>query len=246
LFRYLCTFHKVFPGSRLPDLNYSNSGIIREQVPFAIVHPELNPPYVDSIDRAERIFEMNGGRPFFFQFGEHRLGLVHVTTCSGRRSGSNRSLQEQLARAERTVERASDFNPKSKTDARQKKLQSIVRRLGQHKFRTELLRAYQYRCPITECDLPDALEAAHIQAYRGEQFHHVQNGILLRSDIHTLFDLGKIGIHPDTRRVVISEALRGTVYEKPENKKFKPPEHPTDRPNSEVLRLHLKEWDLGK
>jgi hypothetical protein len=35
---------------------------------------------------------------------------------------------------------------------------------------------------------------------------------LLRSDIHTLFDLGKIGIHPDTRRVVISEALRGTVY----------------------------------
>jgi hypothetical protein len=69
---------------------------------------------------------------------------------------------------------------------------------------------------------------------------------LLRSDIHTLFDLGKIGIHPDTRRVVISEALRGTVYEKLENKKFKPPEHPTDRPNSEVLRLHLKEWDLGK
>jgi len=163
-----------------------------------------------------------------------------------RTSVSTRNLQKQLDHAERKVERAGDFNPKSKKDAREKALQAIVRRRGQHRFRTELLLAYGHRCPITKCDLPEALEAAHIQAYRGEKFNHVQNGILLRGDIHTLFDLGKIGVHPDTHKIVISGALRGTVYEKLEKEKFLQPTHPKDRPNSEVLRFHLKEWNLGK
>ena len=51
------------------------------------------------------------------------------------------------------------------------------------------------------------LEAAHISPYRGEDDNHVENGLLLRSDIHTLFDLDLLGIDPERLRVVLHQDL---------------------------------------
>lgn len=70
----------------------------------------------------------------------------------------------------------------------------VARRRGQAAFRAALLEAYDGKCCVTGCALKDALEAAHIAPYRGDHSHHVQNGLLLRSDIHTLFDLGLLVI----------------------------------------------------
>ncbi|MEX2247978.1 MAG: HNH endonuclease [Dehalococcoidia bacterium] len=74
-----------------------------------------------------------------------------------------------------------------------------VAREGQGAFRVRLLDAYQRRCAVTgERSLP-VLDAAHIQPYRGPVSNHLQNGLVLRADIHRLFDAGYVTVTPELR-----------------------------------------------
>jgi putative restriction endonuclease len=89
-------------------------------------------------------------------------------------------------------------------------------RLGQGAFRVLVTDAYQRRCAVTgEKTLP-VLEAAHIKPYAEKGPHAISNGILLRSDLHKLFDLGYVTVTPDLR-LEVSPRLReewhnGRVY----------------------------------
>lgn len=105
------------------------------------------------------------------------------------------------------------FDPKALADERKRKLREIVQRRGQSDFRASLLHAYEGRCAVTGCDAASALEAAHVMPYLGPQWNHVSNGLLLRADIHTLFDLDLIGVDPTSMRVVLAEHLHGTCYD---------------------------------
>jgi hypothetical protein len=98
--------------------------------------------------------------------------------------------------------------------ARKKLKADISRRQGSGKFRQDVLDAFARKCAITDCDTEDALEAAHIRTYQGSDDNSLYNGILLRADIHTLFDLGYICVRTTTNRVAISKKLAGTVYQK--------------------------------
>ena len=72
-------------------------------------------------------------------------------------------------------------------------------RLGQGAFRVLVTDAYQRRCAITgERTLP-VLEAAHIKPYASEGPNLTQNGLLLRSDLHKLFDIGYLTVTPEYR-----------------------------------------------
>ncbi|WP_156226338.1 HNH endonuclease [Herbaspirillum chlorophenolicum] len=103
----------------------------------------------------------------------------------------------------------------SATDSRQEVLRAIKLRRGQRKFRDGLIRIYGAKCMISGCELLSVLEAAHIDCYRGEEHNHTENGLLLRADLHTLFDLGLLAIDPDSLTVrVHAEAKIGTDYEK--------------------------------
>jgi putative restriction endonuclease len=78
-------------------------------------------------------------------------------------------------------------------------------RLGQGAFRILVTDAYDRRCAVTgEKTLP-VLEAAHIKPYALLGPHRVSNGILLRSDLHKLFDLGYVTVTPDLRLEVSSK-----------------------------------------
>ncbi len=57
---------------------------------------------------------------------------------------------------------------------------------------------YEHRCVVTGCTVIAVLEAAHIRPYRRPEDNDVKNGLLLRADIHTLFDLNLLGIEPGT------------------------------------------------
>ena len=114
----------------------------------------------------------------------------------------------------------------------------IVRRRGQPEFRKKLLAAYRNRCAISDCDSTDALEAAHIHPYWGEATNHVTNGVLLRADLHTLFDLGKISVNADTHSVIVSDDLKTTVYGPLHGKKLNLPSDPAHQPNFQVIREH--------
>lgn len=72
----------------------------------------------------------------------------------------------------------------------------IKARRGQQRFRDSLLALYGNRCVVSGCELVDVLEAAHIYPYRSPHDNHPSNGLLLRCDLHTLFDLDLMGIEP--------------------------------------------------
>ena len=80
-------------------------------------------------------------------------------------------------------------------------------RLGQSGFRTTIFNAHHCRCAITGTKIWPALDAAHIRpvALGGE--HHIDNGLLLRSDVHTMFDRGYLGVGP-SHRLRVSPRLR--------------------------------------
>lgn len=101
----------------------------------------------------------------------------------------------------------SPYSP-SMTDTRNSVLRAIKARRGQRKFRNALLKRYGAQCLISGCQLLDVLEAAHIWPYRGDQDNHPGNGLLLRADLHTLFDLDLIGICPVDLEVRLAPPLR--------------------------------------
>lgn len=98
-------------------------------------------------------------------------------------------------------------------DSRPRIERAIRARRGQQKFRNALCKRYGNRCVMTGCEILDILEAAHIVAYRGENDNDPGNGLLLRADIHTLFDLGLIDIDPTSFKIIVDSKLqRDPVY----------------------------------
>jgi len=85
---------------------------------------------------------------------------------------------------------------------------TLVRpRLGQGAFRVLVTDAYDRRCAVSgERTLP-ILDAAHIRSYADGGEHEGSNGILLRTDIHKLFDLGYVTVD-ENRRFVVSGRLK--------------------------------------
>ena len=134
-----------------------------------------------------------------------------------------------------------DFDPLDLQDLRERQIAEVVRRRGQAAFRKALLDAYGGRCYITGCDAVEALEAAHITPYRGEQTNHPQNGLLLRADIHSLFDLGLIAVEPESGKVVLSPALASGSYSGLRGVQIASPDSEAMQPSREALQQHL-EW----
>jgi putative restriction endonuclease len=157
-------------------------------------------------------------------------------------SGSLESEMELLtAEQERSAAESRSFDATSIVDGRERVLAQIVRRRGQKEFRESLLAAYDRRCAITHCDVVDALEAAHIVPYQGPATNNVSNGLLLRADIHTLFDLGLIAVKPEELTVVLSPRLGGKAYGELRDVTLRMPKDLAKRPSREALRRHL-EW----
>jgi putative restriction endonuclease len=119
-------------------------------------------------------------------------------------------------------------------------------RLGQGTFQVLVRDAYQRRCAITgERTLP-VLEAAHIKPYAKSGPHRVSNGLLLRSDLHTLFDLGYLTIDKELR-VEVSRRIReeyenGRLYYALRGKSLEivPTAH-ADRPSADFIEWHNSE-----
>lgn len=104
------------------------------------------------------------------------------------------------------------FDPANTEDARKRVLAAVVRRQGQKKFRADLLNTYDSKCAMTGCDEICVLEAAHISPYRGPDTNKADNGLLLRADLHTLFDLGLLAVNPDTLEIRVAQQVTNPEY----------------------------------
>jgi putative restriction endonuclease len=118
----------------------------------------------------------------------------------------------------------------------------VTPRLGQGTFRVSVTDAYLRACAITgEHSLP-ALEAAHIQSYSKDGPHEVRNGVLLRADLHRLFDKGYMTVTPE-HRLEVSPRLRadysnGRSYYPLHGANLNLPPEPTDHPATQYLLWH--------
>ena len=136
-------------------------------------------------------------------------------------------------------------------DARRYGAEYLTRaRLGQGTFRVLVTEAYSRRCAVTgERTLP-VLEAAHIRPYADNGPHAISNGILLREDVHTLFDDGYITITEDLR-VEVSRRIRekfenGHEYYAHHGHHVNAmPERLEERPATDFLRWHNEHVFVG-
>lgn len=100
-----------------------------------------------------------------------------------------------------------------KVDRRTVRTQVSVTRPGQGSFRAAMLDRYGSQCCITGCKVDTLLEAAHIIPYRGDQSDDVTNGLLLRVDLHRLFDAHLISINPTTLAVEVARRVDDSGYQ---------------------------------
>lgn len=118
----------------------------------------------------------------------------------------------QLEQQRHVVDQSGYFIAENVEDQRDRVLRSIVQRQGQREFRAALLEAYESKCAMTGCGVVDVLEAAHIHRYMGKETNAVSNGLLLRADVHTLFDLNLVCVDTSTMRICVAPSLVGSAY----------------------------------
>lgn len=127
--------------------------------------------------------------------------------------------------------------PLSDEDCRLRAWAEVRRRQGQPAFRGALIEAYLGACAITDCRQLDALQAAHIRPYRGPQSNRVDNGLLLRADVHTLFDLGYLSV-TDDYRLIVSPLVQEPTYRGLDGHALRLPADPALKPSRELLAEH--------
>ena len=116
-----------------------------------------------------------------------------------------------------------------------KKSRLVTERKGQGNFRAIITTAYSNKCCITSETTPELLEAAHIQPYFDENSNHVKNGLLLRVDLHKLYDNGLLYID-ESFKIHISPEVKSEYYRKLNGTKIRLPENNNLHPSKEALK----------
>lgn len=125
----------------------------------------------------------------------------------------------------------------------------VARREGQGTFKARLLDSYG-QCAITGEHTRPVLDGAHIQPYLDPRSNHVQNGLLLTKEFHTLFDQGYVTVTPDYE-VRVSSALHdrwnnGKRYYQYDGAPLRTPKDPAHWPSRAALEWHARQRFLGR
>ena len=139
--------------------------------------------------------------------------------------------------------------PHLKPGARYGEPKLVRPRLGQGAFRLAVTDAYKRQCVVSGGRVLPALDAAHIRAYCDGGPHEVSNGLLLRRDIHSVFDAGYVTFDDDLR-MVVSDRVRtdfnnGNEYRRLHGQRLEIPDALEARPDLQQLRWHQESKFLG-
>lgn len=109
----------------------------------------------------------------------------------------------------------------------------IAVRRQQAAFSAKVREAYGRKCAVTGCSTSEALEAAHIRVEKGVDMNDLNNGILLRADVHALFDAGLITLAENGESVQVKkELLSDATYQSLDGKRvFRPSHGPPSKAN---------------
>lgn len=217
------------PGKR--DAAYTNRALMacmRDSLPVGVLRerdvPKGRRPEYDVLGLAVPV----GWREDYFFFES-------VAGPAGPRGDTAEQILTATAEDDLSSQAMEMSLPADDYDARRRAYRQIVARRGQKSFRSELLEAYGARCAISGSSTVMVLEAAHLRPYRGALSNAMTNGLLLRSDLHTLLDLQLLAFDPESRRVVLSRVLAGGDYAELAGLALREPRATHQRPADVVL-----------
>lgn len=157
--------------------------------------------------------------------------------------GEGRALWDQVVAARALTLHAGAERPIEIGGSMYGEGQLARRRLRQGAFRVMVTDAYNRRCAISGEKALPVLQAAHIKPVAEGGQHRLDNGLLLRSDVHTLFDRGYISVTPE-RKVLVSRKLKddfdnGEPYLPLAGTEIHLPHRELERPAREFLEWHV-------
>jgi len=118
-------------------------------------------------------------------------------------------------------------------------------RQGQNGLRNNLLYQYNNKCCITRCSVTEVLNACHIEPHKIAGLNDSKNALLLRSDIHDLWDMNLIGFHPTTLAVHIKDELKETDYSFLDGQKIAPGKD-RSHPDKQLLEKRREVFNKAK
>jgi len=144
--------------------------------------------------------------------------------------------------AEHNVLEGQAAEPAPEDELRYGSPQTVLPRLGQGSFRVMVTDAYHRRCAITHSPVLYVLDAAHIKPYQLGGPHSLANGLLLRKDVHTLFDRGYLTVTPQ-HKIEVSQRIKeqfenGKEYYALHGSSIQVPPDEWTRPAAEFLCWH--------
>jgi putative restriction endonuclease len=230
---WLLEYHQENADPAARDTMFTNRGLMRciaDRIPVGVLReraPATRHSRYDVLGLALPV-SWSDGRFYFESLNPRAMPVVDPVS----------DVMEAIAGAEVDQQAAAEGGSLDDDyDARLRVVRQIVARRGQAGFRASLLEAYGGRCAVTGFDAAPALEGAHLRPYRGPDSNHVTNGLLLRADIRTLFDLGLLAPDPVTRIITVSKLLAGTQYELLSGSRLADPVEAWQRPNQEALEI---------
>jgi putative restriction endonuclease len=227
---WLLSYHQEGAEGSDPDSEYANKGLMQcvtDRVPVGVLVQQSRGP-----SRYEVL-----GLAIPVKWADSRFYLESLDPPAVPSIDPVIDVLEAIAQAGLERDEADGPPIGDDYDARLRVYRQIVARQGQPAFRAALLAAYGGRCAITGCDATVALEAAHLLPYRGPESNAVTNGLLLRADVHTLFDLRLLAPDPDARTVAISKLLTGTEYGAVAGRRLAEPAGELLRPSRDALAI---------
>jgi len=192
-------------------------------------------PWTDSSEKTK-----SGGGGTITNAGLHKLRNLLLAAQSVQQGGDVADADDPVQITQSVSALTADtLDPATVEDARIRQLSSITKREGAGKWRASLLSVFGGTCVVTQWDVNSALDAAHIVPYKGPQTNTLGNGLLLRSDIHTLFDRGLLTITP-TALVRLHPSLDGTRVWTYNDTEAALPAHKDGGPDPALLDWHGK------
>jgi hypothetical protein len=150
---------------------------------------------------------------------------------------SARTVRRLKDKERRQIRRGVTTSHDAETRGKTWRLGRLANRQGQSAFRQSLMLAYGSRCAITDCAVEATLQAAHIRPFDGPASNKTSNGLLLRGDVHNLFDRGLLWVSAGLR-VGVSRELDESEYAAFRGRKLRTPRNAEFQPDSAALAEH--------
>jgi putative restriction endonuclease len=241
---WVCAYHQQLTSTTLDEsrISYSNLALqacLDEQVPIGILKQ------VQSKDGGGSKYSVIGLGAIVGKIDDYFVLCDLRTAISLKAQEVIDNLLQQEAEALLLQPSRAVLIATQPQDSYEQKISvwsQVVRRQGQGSFRRELLRAYQNKCCMTETTDAAVLDAAHITPYSGRSSSTVRNGLLIRTDLHTLFDLGLLGIEPSSHSINVHESIKEPAYRALHGKTLRLPSTEADCPGLEYLESKWAEY----